>query len=526
MASLDPRDAGAVAAGSGLRLVATNGGQGCGLTIALIDQETGESLPGLVRITTSGGGIVPLPGVINRGIGLRTNHASKAWHVLRGSTRVAVPRAAVTIDAVYGIEHEMARRTIDLSGSAEARVEMRLKRFSNVAGKGWFGGNTHLHLHSITRAEADAYLREVPRADGLDMVFVSYLERAKMNPRYVSNEYVLHELEKLGGEEVCFGNGEEHRHNFGVNSEGYGHVMFLNIRELVRPVSIGAGIMGAGPDWPPLRSGIELIRDQGATVIWCHGTLGHEDVPNWLGGLIDAQNIFDGGSVGDYERAYYRYLNAGLKVPFSAGTDWFINDFSRAYARVDGDLTAPRWLEALKAGRTFISNGPILSLQIGDRLPGDTVKMNERGTLDIVGQAAGRNDFGDLELVYNGKVIRRINAGEVAKHFEAELSHSAMVEESGWLALRVSGGRGGAPGGNRAVNELGEPLFAHTSPIYVEVAGKGIFQRDAAESLIEAMESALAKIPAAAVFDDEAQREEVLGLYREGIAKLRGRIGK
>ncbi len=84
-----------------------------------------------------------------------------------------------------------------IAAQTEARVEMRLRRFSEVAREGWFGGNTHLHLHSITRAQADKYLREVPRADGLDMVFVSYLERAKMNPRYVSNEYALDELEKL-----------------------------------------------------------------------------------------------------------------------------------------------------------------------------------------------------------------------------------------------------------------------------------------------------------------------------------------
>ena len=118
--------------------------------------------------------------------------------------------------------------------------------------------------------------------------------------------------------------------------------MFLNINRLVKPVSLGSGITGAGTDDRPLRPGIEDARGQGGTVIWCHNTSGFEGVPNTLAGRVDALNVFDGSRTGTFEESYYRYLNVGLRLPISTGTDWFVYDFSRVYARVPGPLTIPK----------------------------------------------------------------------------------------------------------------------------------------------------------------------------------------
>ena len=82
-------------------------------------------------------------------------------------------------------------------------------------------------------------------------------------------------------------------------------------------------------------------------MIWCHNEWGFEDVPNWLAGLLDAQNIFDGDETPGYEDSFYKYLDLGMHIPFSTGTDWFIYDFSRVYVPIDGDLTRQKWLSAL-----------------------------------------------------------------------------------------------------------------------------------------------------------------------------------
>ena len=92
------------------------------------------------------------------------------------------------------------------------------------------------------------------------------------------------------------------------------------------------------------------------------------------------------------------------------------------------------------------------------------------------------------------------------------------INEPGWVALRVPT--------TDMKNEMGEALFAHTSPIYLELGGKSVFKKEAAEALLADMESALKVLPSKARFAEYAQREDVLKIYREGIATLRRRLSE
>jgi len=492
-------------------------GSCCRLTLNLVDAATKEPLPGLVRITTADGNVQALEGLFNRGTGLRQSHASRDWSVVLESATVSVPRERLKVEAFSGLETELARRTIDLVDKSSAEVTLPLVRFHYAAESGWRNGNTHLHLRSLTRDQADQCLRSISRADGLELVFVSYLRRAKGERNYISNTYTEHQLQHLSGDGVTFSYGEEHRHNFGPGGEGYGHVMFLNIKELIRPVSIGPGIMEEGHDWPPLRRGIDKARHDGATTIWCHNAFGFEEVPDWIAGVLDAHNIFDGGSRGSYEDTFYRFMDIGLRVPFSTGTDWFIYDFSRVYIEVDEPLTVERWLDGLEKGRTFITNGPLLKFSLGEYSPGDVVRLAQPRELNISARTVGRCDFQKIEVIYNGRVVQSAPSRPVGGHFEARINAPLRIGEPGWVALRVKSQR---------KNELGAPLFGHTSAVYVEIAGKTLFKPEVAKELIANMNEAMLTIREKASFADDKQADEILNVYREGIASLRKRIEK
>jgi hypothetical protein len=489
----------------------------CRLTLNLIDAATKESLPGLLRITTSDGSIEALEGLFNRGTGLRKQHLSRDWYVTLKSTTVSVPRERLIIEAFSGLETELARKTIDLTNKASDEITLPLVRFHRAATSGWRNGNTHLHLMSLSRDQADQYLKSISRADGLELVFVSYLRRVKAERNYISNTYTKQQLQQLSGHGVMFGHGEEHRHNFGSGGEGYGHVMFLNIKELIRPVSIGPGIMGQGMDWPPLRQGIDKVRRDGATTIWCHNAFGFEEVPDWIAGVLDAHNIFDGGSRGSYEDTFYRFMNIGLRVPFSTGTDWFIYDFSRVYVEVNKPLTVERWLGGLEKGRTFITNGPLLKFSLGEYSPGDVIRLTQPQELNISSHAVGRCDFQKIEVIYNGRIVQSAPSLSVGGHFEARNTAPLLVSEPGWVALRIN---------SEQKNDLGAPLFGHTSAIYIEMEGKTIFKHEAARKLITNMNEAMRNIREKASFADNKQANEILNVYREGIASLRKRIEK
>ncbi len=484
----------------------------CELTIELVDAETQQPIAGNVRVLTSQGGeALALTELISR---------PNQWFAMPGRAVVKVPQNRLSIAAFHGINTNLAKTQIDLRGKDAATVRLPLMRFYRPRDHKLVSGNTHLHLNRISRQEADRYLKVVPRADDLDLLYVSHLRRAVDDESYVTNQYEAEDLAHLSDDKVTYGYGQEHRHNFEAYGEGYGHVMFLDIKRLIEPVSIGPGLTQIGSDGIPLRRGIDKARIDGASVIWCHNSFGVEDLPNWMSGVLHAQNIFDGGDHGSYKDTYYRYLNIGIKVPFSTGTDWFIYDLSRVYVPMDPApgkrLASSAWLRQLSDGRSYITNGTFLELSAGNQTIGDVIQLDQPGTIDVVGRGVGRNDFGSIELVHNGRVIHSANSKHGDNHYESALKFALEISEPGWVALRVPLQAG--------ENEFGETLFGHTSPIYIELGGKHIFQPEVAQDLLVEMERNISIINSKGVFHGNAEREAVLEVHRQGIEALKQHV--
>ncbi len=501
----------------------------CALSLQLTDAETGQPVPGWVRFRDGEGNQVKVSDLFPRDLTPGVEQRIDQWSVIVKPTVVKVPRRKLVVEALFGLETERATVTIDLSGQADGSLSIPLKFFYRAQQQGYRSANTHLHLMKLSREDSDRYLREIPKADGLDVLFLSYLERAEAQKDYISNRYTQADLDELTRQSgVAFGNGEEHRHNFSAQGQGFGHVMLLDIQKLILPVSIGQGIMKTGTDGLPVQRGIDQARRDGATVIWCHNDFGLEDIPNLVSGRIHALNIFDGNRVSSYKHSYYKYLNAGLRVPFSTGTDWFMYDFSRVYVPADqGALTPRGWLKKLAAGQSYITNGPFLEFRVAGRNLGDTVKLDSPADLEVSARAIGRVDFERIELIQNGKVVKTQPSRPEEGHFVAELRLPLKIDASSWLALRIppqpvkDDPELTAP---VPLNELGQPLFAHTSPIYVEVAGRRIFDRVVAESLIAEMEQSIEQINKQGVFADEEEKARVQSVYAEGIEVLKQQL--
>ena len=533
----------AVAALSGwllclVALAANRMDSSCRVTLRLVDAESGQTLPGVIRILNRDGQPVRVQAaadangtvreILSRGLGLKDQPAIERWSVVAGSVNWDVPRESLVIEAFSGLETELARQTVDCTDRATAEIKIPLTRFYDAVKRGMKSANTHLHLMKLSREQADRYLVEVPKADRLDVLFVSYLERADADREYITNQYSRADLERLAATSgTVFGNGEEHRHNFTAQGQGYGHVMLLEIPKLIQPVSIGPGITKAGTDGLPLQRGIDQARRDQATVIWCHNDWGLERLANQVTGRLDAQNIFDGGTHGSFKESFYRSLNAGLKVPFATGTDWFMYDFSRTYAKVEGPLTARSWLKALTAGRSYITNGTFLEFSVAERQPGDTIRLDQPGHLPIVARGIGRTDFQRIEIVQNGRVIRSQVTRPEDKHFVADLRFELSVTEPCWLTLRIppppvkddSELRDPVP-----LNEYGQPLFAHTSAVSVEVGGRSHFDRAVASELLAELRDGLTAIDREAVFADATEKSRVTDVYHDAIREFERRL--
>ena len=492
----------------------------------------GEVRPasGVIRCTHSNRKPVVVDALLNRGTGLAlsgdtVDREILSWSVVPGTVTILLPREVIRLEAFSGIETELATTTLDLSDKSEADVTIPLVRFGQPILQGQRSANTHLHIMKLSRDECDRYLTEIPAADRLDVVFVSHLERAVVDATYITNRYSTNDLKNLTQTTgVLFGWGEEHRHNMNEGDEGYGHVMLLNIQELIQPVSIGKGIMKQGTDGIPLARGILSAKRQGGTVLWCHNGWGRESTPNLFQKNVDAVNIFDGGTRSSYADSFYRWLNAGLRIPFSTGTDWCQYDFSRVYVRMEEPLTVENWLRALRLGRTFITNGPLLGLKVNDHDIGDTLQLSAaEGKLHVQATAKGRRDFDRLEVVLDGEIVIAKKSHAVDGHFEAVIDEMLPVKESGWLAVRTpppSVPDDATRADKTPLNEYGREIFSHTSPIYIEIDGKKHFDAETAHRLLMEMELHRDFIRDQFEFADIHERAHVLQIYDDGIKAL------
>ncbi len=498
-------------------------GHSARLKISLNDDVDGHGISGCIRIRKVGEKVwLNLSPLLLRTEGLSKAVRALGWHVVPGASEVPVPPGRLELEAFAGITTNLVRSVVSVGDGAMSTVGISLRQLFNPSEGGHVAGNTHVHLRSMTREQVNRYLTEIPQADGLEVVFVSYLERALADRTYISNKYTPDDFRKLNGKNLSFGSGQEYRHNFGPGAEGYGHVMLLEMAKRILPASLGPGITLAGTDGTPLRPGIRLAKDGGATIIWCHNSFGSEDIPNWLGGHVDAQNIFDGGNHGSYEDTFYRYLNLGMRVPFSTGTDWFIYDFSRVYVpmKPGQPRTPAAWLAGLRRGQSIITNGPWLEFSVNQAGPGDELNYERPEILNIKARVISRNDFKQLEIIRNGQVFAGIDSRKKDGYYECEYSSSDHRHHaSEWWAARVSGD-------DTLKNELGGKTFAHTSPVYVNFKNRPLFDRDTARGVIEEMEKSTKHIRRFGKFADKGEEERVLSIYREAIKTLQGRLDR
>jgi hypothetical protein len=165
---------------------------------------------------------------------------------------------------------------------------------------------------------------------------------------------------------------------------------------------------------------------------------------------------------------FYDFLNLGVRLTATAGSDmpWgsTIGEV-RTYAYTGPDFSADRWYAAVKDGHTFVTNGPMVELTVGDVIPGDEIKLARPGKLRVHARGWAPESIGApkvVEVVANGQVIR---SGGGLIDFDWDVSRSQ------WLAARVTSVNG---------------AVAHTSPVYVLVGG-GKVRSESAASIAESL---------------------------------------
>jgi hypothetical protein len=300
--------------------------------------------------------------------------------------------------------------------------------------------------------------------------------------------------------------------------------MLLNIRNVVAPLSRGLLVDAFDPDYPPLSYACDDARRQGGIVIWCHNGQGMEAPVAAALGKVDAMNLFDPyWSDVEYD-IWYGLLNCGIKLPASTGSDWFVCSANRIYAQSGRGFEYGAWLDAVRQGRTFITNGPAIYMTVNEVEPGATVSARPGERLDVEVEWQSHYPVERIEVVMNGAVVgarslpqepstlERPASSSSAVH-AGSLAISVPVDSDGWIAARLA---------STARDSFNQAMWAHTSPVYVSAGrASSAARRQSARAFVEKIDQALSWTDTGAKFYTDAQRKEVQDLFRAGRAFYR-----
>lgn len=489
-----------------------------------------------VSVTDSSGAAHAPEGTVTR-----KGKSGASWFYADRQFEIALPDGSSRLQFSGGIE--TVPQTVEVTPDKATSVDVRVRPWINMAARGWYSGDSHVHLHTggpLNVDVADALL--AARAEGVN--FVNLCVSNNVGDDIRDADLITGKPHARSTTQHLLVFGEEMR------SSIYGHMQFFGIKRLVEPQYTGFDNTPGHHDYPAnYVMAAEAVR-QGGVVTYGHpmfkdkpdpfdqdlaaGNAAARELPiDAILGACQAVDLMCYNSDEDESaRLWYRLLNCGLKLSACAGTDALLDRSTdplggeRVYVKIDGDLTMQSWLDGLKRGRTFVTNGPMPSLTVNDRGPGETVSLGEPGTVSVSVKVESHVPVNQIDVLVNGQVAseRRIATGEARADQSAvpdvrvhQFQIRVPVERSSWIALRVRG--------PQHESLFDGPAWAHTSPVFVIVAEQPITSRDDAAYFVEWIDQLLRVVAVRNRYPSPDDRMRVEELYRKARAEFQKLAG-
>jgi hypothetical protein len=433
--------------------------------VRINDAATGQPTPARVRFTDAEGVYYAPLGRLtdfatdrNQDVGGNVRLGMKPWAYVEGSFEINLPPGTVHVEIHKGLEYRPLVQSVQLTPGKLA-LRFTLERWADMPSQGWYSGDGRVHSLSphaaLLEAQAEdvhvvnllAASTEVGGAGGKKPAIPSILAFSGQAPALAAPGHIV----------------VVNTHN---SHPVLGSLGLLNCHRAVYPLTFG------GPDgtddWT-LADWCDQCHRKNGLVVWTHTA--REDAEFGVGeplidlvlGKVDAFEIdhFE-DSPFDALPLWYNVLDAGIRVPLigSSGKESNASALGvmRTYARYQAGKTLEYkpWIEAVRAGRTFVTNGPLLHFTANDQDPGDVLEINKSRTpVHVRAEVYSQAPFDSLQILLNGQTV----AATSKETLELDLP----IAEGGWLAARC---RGTHQIFDRPANQR---LFAHTSPIYLRI---------------------------------------------------------
>jgi hypothetical protein len=501
------------------------------------DAATGQPTPVRLRITDSGGVYyAPLGRLSHFALGPNDDVGGNVlidglpYAYIDGDCEIRLPAGTLLIEISKGPEYRALRREVTL-GSGQMALRFAIERWINLREEGWYSGDTRAEFITPHAALLEGAAEDLGVVNLLacSTTSVSRIPAASEAQGPAASCFCHHpaisNILAFSGQRPAL---EKAGHMVVVNTRNshpvLGSLGLLNCHRPVYPLGFGGT---DGLDNWSLADWCDQCHRKGGLVIgvkvWRRDTgfTRCEILADLVLGKVDALEIEPTeNELSDALADWYGLLNCGLRVSLVAGSGKDSNQVvlgsMRTYARIQpgAEFTYKNWIEAVRAGRTFITNGPLLSFTVNGQDPGATVTLPPTtSTVRVRAHARNMVPFEELQLLAHGAVIARTAAS--GSPASALLEIDVSCQESGWMAARCRGEL--QPSARSA--EL--PVFAHSAPIYLEVEGRPR-PPDAAgiSKLFGHLDEGLAWVQREGRFEDDHQRENLTGIFRAARAEL------
>ncbi len=486
------------------------------LRISVTDAATGRPLPARVSVRLADGRSTAPDDAwrhADDGFDRREREFEVGYFHTEGTSTLTVPAGPVSIEVSHGLEYRVQREDVTVLPNRLTVRPVRLARLLTIPG--WTSGDLHVHMNYGGHYRATpATLAFQARAEGLSVVEnlivnkedrvpdVSYFT-GRPDPVSTPGLMILHDQE--------------------FHTSWWGHVGVLGLTEnLVLPDYSGYAGTAVQSLFPDNATVNDLARRQGGLTGYVHPFDTEPDPGDSATALnytlpvdvaLGKSDYFEVVGFSDHlatSRVWYRLLNCGFRLPAGAGTDAMTNFASlrgplgtdRVYVQSGVPLDRARWYGALKAGKTFATNAPLLKFSVGEAGIGGEVAL-PAGSHLLPMKVTLRSivPIDHLEIVGNGTVVAGIPL--TGDRTAIDTTIMVRVNASGWYLVRAWSDRAIEP-------VLDIYPFGTTSPVYVTVAGKPVRSADDAAYFlrwIDRIQAAAASHPG---WNTSQERREVL----------------
>lgn len=389
------------------------------------------------------------------------------WHS-GGTDTLWVPPGQYVVQAWHGPEWRIAAGTVAVTAGKTSQARLQMRRLANLPAAGWWGGDVHVHMnYGGAYRNTPAHLAAQARAEGLHVVENLAVNKEQRIPDIGTWKPGL----LWASPDLIIANGQEFH-----TSAVWGHSAFLGARDhFIQPDYAGYPSTAFASLYPTNAAAFDLAHEQGALTGYVHPfdfdpdlSVVQAGIPYELPvdvalGKVDYMEVMGYSDHLITSNIWYKLLNCGFRLPAAAGTDAFPNfaqlrgppGLVRVYAKSGATLDHAQWLAAIKAGRTFVTNAPLISFTLDGREAGTELKYSF-GPHRVRARVAVQSNVpvNHVEIIGNGVVIARLPARDT--------SVTITVDRPGWYLARAYADKPRLP-------VLDLYPFASTSPVYVSM---------------------------------------------------------